>query len=500
LISYFARLHPFNGILDPLLHTPEFVKDRSALLFTWILAITAQFDHSSGVLAKRLRLHGEKLSKHVHSSGFKSVEIVQGYYISLLSATPAKTMAEERLWLYTNHAFGVAVELGLDQRAPLRNPGSAGNSLAATRISSPLPTAFLDHQPAEGEFTSRDLTYATSQRLARNRERTWLRILLWERANSAACGRMTTFPETELTQNIENWWLHPLADSADRFTCALILLRRQLAALHVDLRAQAALPHHSNPHWVLKQINSTLQPWIQDWIPLLSNSSAPSSYETDIAQIYLYYVYIHGCLWTLCYALYYISKSTQNKEDVHAIREDCFEAAVKACEFAVRDLQTVGEPLYGMLSPTWAMISYAAVLALQLFPLLYGTRPGSEVELLSLLGQVALQLERAGSTPSHRFGIAAMLGQHLLMILRTRTASLRDSVVHPENNEEVMLVDQQQYENGLGMSDLQPYSHLLTGFDPFLIPMPTPSDMECNGEAFADIFRELFGQGFGGVF
>lgn len=199
------------------------------------------------MLAKRLRLHGEKSSQHVHSSGFKSVEIFQGYYISLLSATPAKSMTEERVWLYTSGAFSVAVELGLDQRAPLLNPGSSGNSLSATRITSSLPAACVDHQPAEKEDAFRDPTYVTTQRLARNRERTWLRIPLWERANSAACGRVNMFPETELTQNIEDWRLHPLADPTDRFNCAFIPLRRQLSALHINLRVQAALPHHSNP-------------------------------------------------------------------------------------------------------------------------------------------------------------------------------------------------------------------------------------------------------------
>ena len=142
ILSYFARLHPFNGILDPILHTPKFVRSRSALLFTWILAITAQFDHSSSSIVKRLRLHGEKLSRHVHTCGYKSVEIVQGYYISLLSATPASTMAEERSWLYTTHAFGLAAELGLDQRSRSRDQGMSATSM---RISSSLPSPHLEN-------------------------------------------------------------------------------------------------------------------------------------------------------------------------------------------------------------------------------------------------------------------------------------------------------------------------------------------------------------------
>ena len=110
-----------------MLHTVDYVRSQSSLLFTWILALTAQFDHGSAGIAKRLRLHGERLSRHVYTCGHKSVAIIQGYYISLLSATPAKTLSEERSWLYTMYAFGVAAELGLDQGPRLRPYYSATN-------------------------------------------------------------------------------------------------------------------------------------------------------------------------------------------------------------------------------------------------------------------------------------------------------------------------------------------------------------------------------------
>jgi hypothetical protein len=140
LFSYFARLHPINGILDPELHTLDFVRSRSALLFTWMLAITAQFDYNYGSAAKRIRLHGEKLSRHVHASGLKSVEIIQGYYISLLSATPAASFADERISLYTTHAFGLAAELGLDQRC--RGTGDrSGVMTSSFRIPTDSPSS-----------------------------------------------------------------------------------------------------------------------------------------------------------------------------------------------------------------------------------------------------------------------------------------------------------------------------------------------------------------------
>jgi hypothetical protein len=189
LLSYFIHLHPINGILDPELHTPEFVRSRSALLFTWILAITAQFDDSSSSYAKRLRLHGEKLSCHVHTCGFKSVEIVQGYYISLLSATPAKRFSEERSWLYTTHAFGLAAELGLDQKSQGKSQRASGGT---SRITAPggSPCERIAGHESASQFDHHELDHNSSnnemilERLARNRERTWVRLKIYLRIKS----------------------------------------------------------------------------------------------------------------------------------------------------------------------------------------------------------------------------------------------------------------------------------------------------------------------------
>ncbi|KAJ5742816.1 uncharacterized protein N7511_011217 [Penicillium nucicola] len=495
---YFARLHPVNGILDPMLHTPEFVRAQSALLFTWILALTAQFDHESASIAKRLRFHGEKLSKHVHTSGYKSVEIVQGYYISLLSATPAETSAQERSWLYTMYAFGLAAELGLDQESCADH----ANSQSLFNVSHIGPDDIPTAKQNSREIASSDPEYPAEQsiyfqRLSRNRERTWLRILLWERANSAACGRIHTFPETDLTHNIEGWWLHPLADSTDKHTCAFITLRQSLAALHSNLRYQAEM-EHVNPHWVRGLVDSSMQPWCDLWLPRSGLEHIQSSSEI-LSNIFLRYVYYHGRLWTLSFALH---GSINRGHHLDSVRTDCFEAAVSCCEIAVHDLDAIGEPLYCMLAPTWAMISYAGVLALRLFPVLYGPRVGNEVELLALLGQVAMHLERAGKTPSHRFGIAALLGQHLMRILKARAIWITDST-SPDQTEgscSRSYVDSQKSFIPPHSPRVRAHEALVSEHDPFLTTASLSTQGDLTGESFAGIFKDMFGPGFSGVF
>lgn len=396
--SFFERLHPINGILDPVLHTPEFVRPRSALLFTWILAITAQFDPLAASLSKRLRLHGEKLSKQVHASGFKSVEISQGYYLSLLCTVPSSTLSEDHSWPYTTYAIGMISDLAL-------NPEQANHQTS----SGPSQGEFLGSSAAEHEA-----------RLVRNRERTWFRLMLWERAHSAARGRVTPFPENDLTEQVESWWQHPLSDPTDRYTSAFVLLRRRLAHLRDEVKVRVGKPNNRR-HWVRDLVDSQLELWRAAWVPPAAAPNAALPVADQMRNVFLRYVYMHGRLWTLSFALH---DGSNTANDAEATTEDCFEATVNCCETTVRDLREIGEPMYCMMTPTWAMSSYAAVLALRLFPVLYGARSGQEVELLALLSELALQLERAGTTPSHRFGTAALLGQHLLHILRRKLRPL----------------------------------------------------------------------------
>ncbi|KAL2831973.1 hypothetical protein BJY01DRAFT_260350 [Aspergillus pseudoustus] len=486
---YFTRLHPVNGILDPILHTPEFVRARSSLLFTWILALTAQFDHAAAAMAERLRLHGEKLSRFVHTCGYKSVEIVQGYYISLLSATPAKMLAEERSWLYTMYAIGVATDLGLDQDQG-SGPG-AHSQISRAHRNYELQTLCSSAEDAPGQEYEGPFTEETAyqERLRRNRERTWLRILLWERASSAACGRIQSFPESSLTRSIETWWLHPLADMTDRYTSAFIILRKKLALVQLELKQQVGAPQ-SDPHWALELVDASLRDWCDTWLSRTSEDTISAPSPEQVSMIFLYYVYEHGRLWTLSLAL---SESILPGQDLDAIRQDCFESAVNCCETAVRDLHAMGEALYCMLAPTWAMIAYAAVLTLKLFPVLYGSRTGSDLELIALLSQVAVQLQRAGTTPRHRFGIAALLGQHLMMILRTRALDLREPQSLKTGDRGYRHRPSEWHSAPTQMGHGNP---LVSDWDPFLTPAISDQN-DVAGDRFDDLFREIFGPVFG---
>lgn len=96
LISYFKTVHPGFPLLDERLHTPSFVRARSAYLFTVILAVGATsiaiLPHATNDQARRatnLRAHIDKLQLVLCATAAKSVEIIQA---ELVSRSYAHTM------------------------------------------------------------------------------------------------------------------------------------------------------------------------------------------------------------------------------------------------------------------------------------------------------------------------------------------------------------------------------------------------------------------------
>lgn len=55
--TFFEKLNPFLGILDPKLHTPSFVQSKSTILFTTVLSAAADFTDGLSGLSRRLHFH-----------------------------------------------------------------------------------------------------------------------------------------------------------------------------------------------------------------------------------------------------------------------------------------------------------------------------------------------------------------------------------------------------------------------------------------------------------
>jgi len=137
-------LNPYISQLDPKLHTFDRVRQRSPFLLTTILSTSSKAFHPS--LHPALRAHSEKLLGETFAKGTKSAEVVQG----ILIFTYWKEADEMRTWLLVGYAIRMSIELGW-------------------------------HELEQSTTTENSTEDETSIREARNIERTWLVLFVYDR-------------------------------------------------------------------------------------------------------------------------------------------------------------------------------------------------------------------------------------------------------------------------------------------------------------------------------
>lgn len=142
--SFMRCLNSYISQLDPKLHTFEYVQRKSSFLLTAILTASSKAFHPS--LYPKLRAHTEKLLGEAFIDGQKSIETVQ----AILIFTYWKEAAESRTWLLVGYAIRMCIELGCDELESIsRKPRQNYNELYV--------------------------------REARNIERTWLVLFVYDR-------------------------------------------------------------------------------------------------------------------------------------------------------------------------------------------------------------------------------------------------------------------------------------------------------------------------------
>lgn len=138
-----TKLYPLVGILDPELHTFEYVSSKSSYLLSVMLAAAAKVFNQS--LYSNLKQHAESLFLQTFSRCTKSVEVVQAIIFSTLWKEPN----DARAWSSLGYAIRIAMELGLHKLSPKQPDGP----LAGTE---------------------------TQQREKRCRERLWLMLFVYD--------------------------------------------------------------------------------------------------------------------------------------------------------------------------------------------------------------------------------------------------------------------------------------------------------------------------------
>jgi len=352
------------GIFDRILHTVNFLRGRSTMLFTSVLFVAARhFDEGHGVLnpallTDQLRdLLLDELYPKVLCGNYRSVEIA-GAFIAVSPYLPfGKPTSFDHGWTLWGHAIRIAIEIGLNQ-------------LGSRKLSA-------------------------NPRLIRNAERLWLTIFIADRSWSAQTGRAPFIPEDELTLAANVWYRDPIADPDDYSIAALAAMRRCLATA-------CELKRYSKATGDLFFANE-----IRRWrFEYLDNELSKASFRVGTAgQVYFYYA-----------RLLYLNSQPSNPAD------PVIEASLSTESTALVEetLKISESDLRFAHNNLWTMILYGCLFVVKS---LSSVPEDVRSHRLGLLNTLTDRLWAAGSIPAHRQGAAATHASNLKWLVMSWQAA-----------------------------------------------------------------------------
>ncbi|KAF7885224.1 hypothetical protein EAF00_011042 [Botryotinia globosa] len=221
----------FPVALDPKLHTFDYVRQRSSFLLTAILSASSKAFHPA--LHPTLRSHTENLLGRVFTRGAKSTEIVQ----AILIFTYWKEPAEIRTWLLVGYAIRMCIELGWHELKPVtQKPRTSTDEL--------------------------------SIREARNIERTWLVLFVYDRSLSLQLDKPWMIDQNNLISKATEWYQEEYAVPGGDLLLSAFVSLRLISAEFLELSSSTKSDSQKFRSEILsKLLNTELNTWEKDWLP-----------------------------------------------------------------------------------------------------------------------------------------------------------------------------------------------------------------------------------------
>ncbi|KAI8932749.1 hypothetical protein NX059_010239 [Plenodomus lindquistii] len=420
LLQYFhKKLAHTRWGLDPVVHTLAFVRNRSAFLFTTLLAMTAIFLPETASLAKRLLLHRRFLAEQVIVRKFRSVEIVLAFMVSIPWMPPGSHASDDDTSLYLATALSIALDMSLDK---VIIPSSSFDQDVLRQI----PKAECLHATkalAMDGFEDIDANSEWGQRLLRRRERVWIALFVLERGVCLARGRSYCVPKTCLILHSDQWPFQRYSDVQDGPLVSMAVLRRDLDDLFSDVRSRCDAYHTSSAGTqIAQEIDSAIEfffdRWSRTWTSVIGDP------ESKTLPPYVEILVTHTRLSTYSMLLNHPSAPPEVKK---SFRASALSSALNVMRAAIQ-----GESrLKSMPNNTVTMICFAASIALALSAPTAHHRPAASTQrghsktmnltpsVHHLITDTATVLERIGSTPSHRNGASVVYGRFLRVLVKS---------------------------------------------------------------------------------
>ncbi|KAH6886902.1 hypothetical protein B0T10DRAFT_76029 [Thelonectria olida] len=263
--NFMDVLNPYISQLDPVLHTFSHVRHKSAFLLSATLAVAAKAFNPA--LYDRLHEHAHDLFTSGFRHGTKSTETAQ----AILILTYWKEPQDTRAWTSLGYVIRMCIDLGWHNLAP-----ASPNTLAAM---------------SEAE-----------RREARNVERTWYVLFVYDRSMSLQTGKPWMMERNDFIESIDAWCNDPMAIANDLLLGALVTLRLMTSSVFRVLgprpRRNEGAPLH-NTESLLTLINERINEWENRWIRAVEAKSPADEESCHPFLVHFYGTHLRLQLFSL---------------------------------------------------------------------------------------------------------------------------------------------------------------------------------------------------------
>ncbi|KAH7928236.1 hypothetical protein BV22DRAFT_1117670 [Leucogyrophana mollusca] len=254
---YFDNINISTSLLDPDLHTAQYVVMRSPFLFTVVCAISSRYYTERPELYGEVIRYAQLAAGTAMIGGPKNEEMIAAYILLALYPVPARKWEEDRTWIYLGLAIRFAQDLGLNR---------------------PTTTTPLNEHHA---------------RVLLSRTRIWLNCFNLDRSTGSQFGQRPILPNTDyISTHCEDWWKTSEynLDAFDIHLCVYNAELRLMADFMAKIYSDPNHPTGLNKAADLEQIASETDDKIahigQTWFPRLKKHT---TYRNGLLKMALNY-------------------------------------------------------------------------------------------------------------------------------------------------------------------------------------------------------------------
>ncbi|KAK1537536.1 fungal specific transcription factor domain-containing protein [Colletotrichum paranaense] len=230
------------------------IRQESSFLLTAILSAASKAFNPA--LYKRLRDHAEGILASTFRKGTKSVETAQAVMI----LTYWKESEDTRAWMLLGYVIRMGMELGWHRLAPY----------------SPQSNAAMDLE----------------RRQARNIERTWLILFVYDRSMSLQTGKPWMIERSEFIESIEPWCKDAMATPGDCLLGALVTLRLLSSEVFRLLGPRSSRVRARQLHSLeslLAIIKSRIEEWESRWLRVVDTAQSDPNMTYHMEALWVSY-------------------------------------------------------------------------------------------------------------------------------------------------------------------------------------------------------------------